>query len=257
VRDASDSSPFQTVVLTDEPTFENSNPTSVSVTLSSYRPYPFQGYSYELKGLKAGTGSLTFRALMPAGAGALLRPTASKTVNYKVRQCDYEISAVHTWEIPLTVVMATMDEVRVTADESGQLSGSGTLEWSYHRRLPGCRVRDTVTPSGVDITGHVSDDGSVSLRFDYQAASVTSTVSCPAICPRAICNQAHQPRLGAVVGLSVPDGGGTVARAHPMGGFSGMAVFTVEPVEDPGLASTDPIFAGARGAADLSRAAGS
>jgi hypothetical protein len=256
LRDPAERHPFLTVTQPHEPMVENSNPASAQLSYATNQPSPFEGHYYELKGIEAGTGTLTFRATMPAVAGALLRPHAVRTVSYKVRRCAYEVGAVHTWRMQFSVLTATMDEVRVTADESGRLSGSATLEWIYDRQFPLCEVRDTVTPSNVDITGNVSDDGSVSLRFDYQAPSVTTTVSCPAVCPQ-LCSQAHEPTPGAVVGLSFPGGGGTVATAHPMGGYSGRAVFTVEPVEDTDSASTDPNATGAMGAAVLTTAAGS
>jgi hypothetical protein len=203
-------------------------------------PEAFRGYRYELKGKKAGTGSLTFTARLPASGpdSYYTHPamSGSKTVDYEVKQCDYEVSAVHRWTIPGTLATATMPTVRVTADDSGQLSGSGTLDWLLNHRIPPCRTQDTVDPSGVDISGQVSEEGQVTLQLDYQATSGTGTYECPAPCrPRCSGSSSYSVAAPSTLSVSVPGGGGSVTRSQPIpGGFRGTAVITVTPIEREG-----------------------
>jgi hypothetical protein len=113
------------------------------------------------------------------------------------------------------------------------------LEWVLRHRVPPCSSRDTVEPSGVDISGEVGDDGVATMRLAYQVASARSSVTCPAPC-RGGCTQRSSYSIAPTeVAFSVPAGGGTTVMSQPIpGGFAGTVIITVEPVERSGVAWT-------------------
>jgi hypothetical protein len=224
-------------------TARNSAPTIATLTGKEDRPdnygvpEPFRGFRYDLKGLRPGTGTLTFTARLPARETTTgpydtwPAASATTTVGYEVKPCDYEISAVHIWRIPGTVPTASMDTIRVSADESGKLSGSGTLDWIIVHTLPACKTEDTVSPSGVTISGQVAEDGKVTLDLDYETASGTSSYECPAPCRGRCSGSESYTMVPSRLSLSFPGQGGSVTKKQPIpGGFRGSATITVTPV---------------------------
>jgi hypothetical protein len=244
-----------------EPTVANSAPAVASVTQKESQPTnygvaePFQGARFDLTGTKPGKGTLTFKATLSAGWGGGNerygygpgpQPAlhATTTLDYRVRQCDYVVSAVHRWTLPNTLAVATMGDVRVTVDDQDQLHGSGQLEWILSHRVPTCSARNTAQPSGVDITGSVSDDGTASVDLAYQAVSMTLTVTCPRPCGGACRHQTSYTTTPPDLAFSVPADGGTTVRPHVgPGGFAGTAIITVQPVERTAVAAAGPSMA--------------
>jgi hypothetical protein len=125
-----------------------------------------------------------------------------------------------------------MDKIRVSADESGKLSGSGTLDWIIVHHIPPCKSEDTVSPSGVRINGQVGEDGRVTLTLDYETASGTSSYECPAPCRGGRCSGSESySMVPSRLSLSFPGEGGSVTKKQPIpGGFRGTATITVTPV---------------------------
>jgi hypothetical protein len=225
-------------------TARNSAPAIATLTGKADRPEnygvaePFRGWRYDLKGRKPGTGTLTFTATLPENARASgpydTWPAANgtTTVDYEVRPCDYEIDAVHLWKIPKTLATARMG-IKVSADESGKLSGSGNLDWIVVHSLPACKSEDTVEPSVVRIDGQVAEDGKVTLTFDYETASGTSSYECPAPCrTRCSGSESYSMVPSKLPSLSFPGQGGSVTKKQTIpGGFRGTATITVTPVK--------------------------
>jgi hypothetical protein len=188
---------------------------------------------------------------------ASLEPTIRKaTVNVKVVKCDYEVGAVHIldWDPDPDIHgtwAAVMDDVRVVADEDGQLTGSGRVDWAGGLYLsPDCTMRSSLPPSSVAVTGGIGEDDSVSLRLVYEPTVVEHDVRCSGP-GRLTWDFAAQIALEPVEQVFSAEGGSIqVSRAGALRGAQGQRtglglrpelsetnVVTVEPIRDPGVAA--------------------
>jgi len=180
---------FGSLLLSNVPRMTNTSPTIATVVRQAARQEnygviePYNGERYDLRGKKAGTGSVTFSASGGGGRTGMPFQRASTTVAYKVVPCDYKVGAVHimTSDDPTDgSAVAVMEPVVVTADEAGRLSGTGTLAWAATPpRSPGCTTRLQYEPSSeVGITGEVDEAGRVSLRFIHEGVDWSSQTKC-------------------------------------------------------------------------------
>lgn len=192
---------------------------------------PYQGERFDITGLRPGEGLLTFKATWYD-----IAEPASTTVKYKVQKCDYEATTVQTLTAPTAFLAMTMDDVQVTADDTGRLSGTGVPQWVVRVHGLPCDVRPTVTDARpVEITGEIAEDGTLNLDVDHADVSVRLAMRCP------------RRMLGVsrtwtdTWGLSdrhitVPGDGGAVSTIQSLPGFRETASITVEPVERQAVA---------------------
>ncbi len=210
---------------------------------------PYKGERYDITGKKPGTGQLIIKSTLPAGwtgwnyvrqsLGPQPAQHATATVSYKVRHCDYKVSTVQTMTAPGGFVAMTMDDVQVTADDSGLLSGVGVPEWVIRVHGLPCTVRTTIQePRPVKVIGQFEDDGTLALDLDHADVSVGMAMRCP----RRLMGVSRD--WTDTWGLSdrhitVPGDGGAVSSVVSLPGHRETASITVEPVERQAVAAAN------------------
>jgi len=125
-----------------------------------------------------GTESLTFKFEGPNG-----QPLATQTIQFEVTDCKIRSTLIYDTVWPVggeTVIYGTgiMEDVEITADESGKLHGEG--QWVYNQIMTGfvCSVTWTTLTSDVTISGDIRED-QIDLDFAFGDSSVTGEGVCP------------------------------------------------------------------------------
>jgi hypothetical protein len=191
---------------------------------------PYQGERFDLTGLRPGEGLLTLKATLYHVA-----EPASTTVKYKVQKCDYRLSTVQTLTSPGAFLAMTMDEVQVTADDSGRLSGVGVPDWVVRPADLLCRVRATIDEARpVEVSGQIDEDGTLALDLDHADVSVTMAMRCPRL--RGVSRTWTDTWGLSDRHVSFPGDGGAVSTIQSRPGHRETMAITVEPVERQAVA---------------------
>ena len=145
------------------------------------------GIEFRFKaGQKPGTTRLIFAATVH-GDG-IDNGQVSVSLPVRVIECRFYVDEYTSFppnpldnpSIPYPPIIASMDPALLTADIDGHFTASSSVRW-IGKTLAGGGVSVTETfpsRSRVDITGEMSDDGKLSLKFVYQmvTSSVVETV---------------------------------------------------------------------------------
>ncbi|MGZ4740178.1 MAG: hypothetical protein ACXV3B_06755 [Ilumatobacteraceae bacterium] len=135
------------------------------------------GIQFSFKaGQKPGTTRLTFAATVK-GDG-IDNGQVSSSLPVRVIECRFYVAeythfgpnALDNPSIPYPPIIASLSPTLLTADVNGHFTASATMNW-IGSTLAGGGVSVTekfASGSRVDITGEMSDDGTLSLKFVYQ-----------------------------------------------------------------------------------------
>ena len=141
------------------------------------------GIEFSFKaGRKPGTARLIFAGTVK-GDG-IDNGQVSVSLPVRVIECRFYVSeytsfppnALDNPSIPYPPIIASMDIALLTADIDGHFTASTGVRWIGRTQAGGgVSVTETFpSPSHVDITGDMSDDGKLTLKFVYQ--TVTSNI---------------------------------------------------------------------------------
>ena len=130
-------------------------------------------------GQKPGTTRLVFAATVKGDGADTGKVSLSLPV--RVMECRFLVTEYTSFppnpienpSIPYPRIIASTDIVLLTADINGHFTGSGGVRWIGSTQAGGgVSVTETFpSRSHVDITGEMSEDGKLSLKFVYQIAT--------------------------------------------------------------------------------------
>ncbi len=174
----------------DEPAIGSLTRTSADRYTGGGALQTYQAVEFTFKALKAGTTTLRFKGRvnwhwLPGATDAAVQASpdgyqvpVDAVITVKVRPCRVNASAVHRWSGSGYIVVGTMDEADLTADEQGHLTGSGTINWTVATIVPDCVSTDDYAPSQVELAGDLRDDGQLAVAFTYAPAVDSATILC-------------------------------------------------------------------------------
>lgn len=196
---------------------------------------------FTFKAKKPGSTSIKFAGAVERywlGGGPLTSASGGPLpvedqVVVQVKKCKAKVSGVNRWSGAEYLVLGTMNDAELTADEDGHFTGTGTVTWVTHAVATGCITTDSMAPSEVDMTGQMDDDGRLIVQLNYQPAIDSATIYCA---PGGFVSEdrswtvAEAPQA---LSLLVPSSGGVVARPQDLVGAQatvvGQAVLSVIP----------------------------
>ncbi len=158
----------------------------------------------------------------------------TKEVRVKVIPCKFKVVTTSQWSANYPnyankLVANLKGEMEVSAN--GQYAGTASVTWSMASFSWGCSHHDTISPGQAQLTGNLSDDGSLWVTVTYDLVAITD-VSCGASGSWQI--------QGPPIEIAVPASGGTLTQPQTFQvaalAFSGSAVIVVIPEEDQAVA---------------------
>lgn len=209
----------------------------------------FQTVEFLFKAKKAGTTTLRFTGKvdwhwLPGATDAAVqaspdgyRVPLETVVTVKVKACRVKASAVHRWSGPGALLIGTMEETYLTANEDGHYTGAGTLNWVASTVVPECVSTDTFAPSPVELSGDMDDSGQIAVTLTYEPAVDSATIRCEAP-GRGIYEDRSWTVLASPdpLNVQVSSFGGVTQPAQVLVGeqssSTGTAVVIVLPVDD-------------------------
>lgn len=142
---------------------------------------------FNVRALKVGATTVSFKGTIKqlwwgAKLGlrvVLRRDYVEATVDIRVDDCDYKVTAFSHFSAQGVVVVGSM-EGGLKRGADGSLAGTATMTWSPAIAAAGnCSSTISIQPSEVDLTGDVTDEV-LTVDLAYLPAVLTNVGGCPA-----------------------------------------------------------------------------
>ena len=149
---------------------------------------------FDMRGEKVGTTTIDFKAPVSRLPGEAFVNNARSydnyvdiTVSVKVISCDFQFTALSTFQAPGIKVHAVINKLVLTADAQGQYIRTVTVHWAgswaTDRFVAGsetltCKHTFSAPDSEANLTGEINDSGVLVLFLSFQESSGLWNIDC-------------------------------------------------------------------------------